>query len=293
MVTLACPAFTYGSPAVWTATFSDSDGGPLTVTWAIVRNGAVIPVADSDNNATALLTIQPDDLVRVTVTDSQGATASATSTTACVPTVPSDQPPSISLVKAASPTDLFGPGTVTFTYVVTNTGPVRLSIVGLTDDHGTPGDPSDDLALDDFDCGAVTQLAAGESVTCTVAYPVPGVDVVTTAVNTATVTGVPITTGGVPTGQAPVSDTAVAEVVIRPEVVEAEVIVPPPSPAPTPPAAPPAQAVPGTQTRSTPGQTLPVTGTSTSSLTWLALALIALGLVTVRVSPGRTGRPRR
>jgi uncharacterized repeat protein (TIGR01451 family) len=55
------------------------------------------------------------------------------------------------------------PGDVTYTYVVTNTGPLPLSEVTVTDDAGTPGDTSDDFTAD---CPQTT-LAVDESMTCT------------------------------------------------------------------------------------------------------------------------------
>ncbi|GIW20909.1 MAG: hypothetical protein KatS3mg065_1205 [Chloroflexota bacterium] len=59
--------------------------------------------------------------------------------------------PSISVTKTAGDaadgatfTTLAGP--VTYTYVVTNSGPVALENVTVTDDNGTPSDTSDDFA---------------------------------------------------------------------------------------------------------------------------------------------------
>ncbi len=75
--------------------------------------------------------------------------------------------PSISVTKRAGDaadgatfTTLAGP--VTYTYVVTNTGPVALENVTVTDDNGTPADPSDDFAAT---CPKTT-LDPGESMTC-------------------------------------------------------------------------------------------------------------------------------
>ena len=61
--------------------------------------------------------------------------------------------PGINLVKLTNGTDNDTPpgpivpvgSTVTFTYVVTNTGNVPLSGVTVRDDNGTPADPADDF----------------------------------------------------------------------------------------------------------------------------------------------------
>ncbi len=55
------------------------------------------------------------------------------------------------------------PGPVTYTYVVTNTGPVALSAIVVKDDNGTPGATGDDFTVT---CPKTT-LDAGESMTCT------------------------------------------------------------------------------------------------------------------------------
>jgi uncharacterized repeat protein (TIGR01451 family)/fimbrial isopeptide formation D2 family protein len=55
------------------------------------------------------------------------------------------------------------PGEVTYTYEVTNSGPLTLIDVTVTDDAGTPDEPSDDVEADCPD----TTLDPGESMTCT------------------------------------------------------------------------------------------------------------------------------
>ena len=90
------------------------------------------------------------------------------------------------------------PGDVTYTYEVTNSGPVTLVDVTVTDDAGTPADDSDDFAAT---CPKTT-LAAGESMTCSAS-----VDILVDTVNVAVARGV--TVNGVPT-----EDNDDAEVVI-------------------------------------------------------------------------------
>ena len=89
-------------------------------------------------------------------------------------------------------------GDVTYTYVVTNDGPLTLLNVTVTDDAGTPGDTSDDF---EADCPATT-LAPDESMTCTFT-----VEVLVDTTNVAVASGV--TEGG-----NPVEDDDPAEVVI-------------------------------------------------------------------------------
>jgi fimbrial isopeptide formation D2 family protein len=93
--------------------------------------------------------------------------------------------PSISVTKTAGDaadgatfTTLAGP--VTYTYVVTNSGPVALENVTVSDDNGTPSDTSDDFAAT---CPKTT-LDAGESMTCSATVTVSA-----DRTNTATVRG--------------------------------------------------------------------------------------------------------
>lgn len=52
--------------------------------------------------------------------------------------------------------------TVTWTYIITNTGTVDLTAIAVTDDNGTPADPADDLSVCNVDL-----LTVGNSTTCT------------------------------------------------------------------------------------------------------------------------------
>lgn len=78
------------------------------------------------------------------------------------------QKPAIEIIKTAGDAadgEVFStePGNVEYTYKVTNTGPLDLHDVHVTDDNGTPGDTSDDF---EAICPKDT-LAVGESMTCT------------------------------------------------------------------------------------------------------------------------------
>jgi uncharacterized repeat protein (TIGR01451 family) len=109
--------------------------------------------------------------------------------------VPIERTARISVAKTADVTELVGPGPVTYTVVVTNTGNTTVTSLVVADPN-----------VASLSCGGVTSLAPGASVTCT------GVDTVTQAdidagsdlVNTATASGV--AAGG------PVSDSATVHV---------------------------------------------------------------------------------
>ncbi len=103
--------------------------------------------------------------------------------------------PSINVVKTANPAIIQAGGTVTYTYVVTNTGDVTLTNIALNDDK-----------LGTITCPA-TQLAAGANMTCT-----------KTAIINVDTTNVVIATGNAPTGDT-VSDNDSASVdVINPAI---------------------------------------------------------------------------
>ena len=79
------------------------------------------------------------------------------------------------------------PGTVTYTYLVRNTGETYLSDIVITDDAGTPGNALDDVTLTSVQCPLLAgPLAPAGTVTCTASIPVS--DSVT---NIADVTGNP------------------------------------------------------------------------------------------------------
>lgn len=94
------------------------------------------------------------------------------------------QSAAITLTKTATPMGVNAVGdSVTYTFVVTNTGNVPLS--GIVIDDPLPG-------LSAIDCGGTTTLAAGADVECTATYAATAGDFASGAiVNTATVSGQP------------------------------------------------------------------------------------------------------
>ncbi|MGX1934677.1 DUF7507 domain-containing protein [Microbacterium resistens] len=100
--------------------------------------------------------------------------------------IPQDPNPSLVLTKSADKTELVAGETVTYSFVVTNTGNVTLTDVGVEE-----GDFTGSGELSAIDCpeGAAS-LAPGESVTCTATYVVTQADVDRGAIeNSATATG--------------------------------------------------------------------------------------------------------
>jgi uncharacterized repeat protein (TIGR01451 family) len=128
------------------------------------------PSKGSFLTCTATYTIAQADLDRGHVTNDATATVVAndrtiTSDPATV-TVQAAQGPALGIVKTADQTTFTKAGeTITYTYVLTNTGNVAL---------GEPFTVSDDKINGGtaFTCGAATSLAVGASVTCTATYTV-------------------------------------------------------------------------------------------------------------------------
>ncbi|WP_344337729.1 DUF7507 domain-containing protein [Brevibacterium salitolerans] len=97
-----------------------------------------------------------------------------------------DPAPGISLVKSADRSDLVAGETITYSFVVTNTGNVTLSDVTVNETEFTGSGEMSEVTCAD---GAAA-LAPGDSVTCTATYEVTQADVDRgSLVNTATATG--------------------------------------------------------------------------------------------------------
>ena len=152
---VSCPVSTLAPTISTTCTAS------YTVTQSDVDNGSIVNTA----TATGMPPVGPP----VTKTSSVTVTAPAG--------------PSINVVKSALPTTVSAPGqTVAYSFVVTNTGNVTLTAVGVADP--LPG-------LSAVSC-PVSTLAPTISTTCTASYTVTQSDVNNgSIVNTATATGVP------------------------------------------------------------------------------------------------------
>ena len=154
--TVTCPATTLapGASTTCTATY--------TLTQADVNSGQVV------NNATATGT-PPAGLTSPTATDTT--------------TTPISRAPSITVDKqAGGPSGTTVGSTIAYTFLVTNTGNVTLTSVGVTD-----------AKLGAVTC-PVTTLAPGTSTTCTATYTLTQVDVDSGVVNnTATASGTPPT----------------------------------------------------------------------------------------------------
>lgn len=140
----------------------------------------------------------------------------------CTVTNTPNAQPSLALAKTAAPIDpaAFTAGqSVTYTYVVTNTGTVPLTALAITEDAaaftGTGPLPAPT-------CPAAP-LAPGAQTTCTAAYTITAADVLRGSLrNTATATGTP------PSGPPAVSPPSSAELLPRPRPGWASSRAPPP-----------------------------------------------------------------
>ncbi|MCE9622287.1 MAG: DUF11 domain-containing protein [Actinomycetia bacterium] len=166
---VSCPVSTLAPAATTTCTAS------YTVTLADMNAGSIVNTATTSGTPPS----------GPPVTDTDTATVTATRT------------PSILVVKSASPTTVTAAGqTVNYSFLVTNTGNVTLTSVGVTDP--LPG-------LSVVSC-PVSTLAPAATTTCTATYTVTQANVnAGSIVNTATVSGTP------PSGP-PVTDTDTATV---------------------------------------------------------------------------------
>jgi uncharacterized repeat protein (TIGR01451 family) len=146
---------------------------------------------------TATYTIDQADVDAGSVTNtavSQGTPPGSTTPVVSAPstvTIPGQQNPALSLVKTATPAQVSKAGdTVTYSFLVTNTGNVTLGNIGITETAftGTGAVPA-------ASCPATT-LAPGQFTSCTATYQVTQADVdAGTITNTATAHGTPPNNG--------------------------------------------------------------------------------------------------
>ena len=165
-------------------------------------------------------------------TSNGGAFASGNGTSATLPTFPqtppnsnsgatvactfTNTPASIKVVKTPSVTSVNAPGNMfTYSFAISNTGPVALTKVGVTDAQAAPSVAAN---LGAISCTGGTNgsisLAVGGSTTCTATYTVSQADIGNGTINdTATASGT-APGGGVVTG----TSSASVKVVANPEI---------------------------------------------------------------------------
>ncbi|WP_284254231.1 DUF7507 domain-containing protein [Pseudolysinimonas kribbensis] len=179
-----------GDVALTDVGVTDAKAGPVTCPSTTLAPG------DTETcTADALYTVTPDDVAAHAVDNT--ATAHGTPPSGVVTTSPpsttstpaADPAPALTVVKSATPSGdaTFQPGqTITYDFVVTNTGNVTMSDIAIDDSTftGTGSLPTPTCAQ--------TTLAPGEQTLCTADYTLSGGDVDAGSVsNTATVTGTP------------------------------------------------------------------------------------------------------
>ncbi|SEH57123.1 MULTISPECIES: isopeptide-forming domain-containing fimbrial protein [unclassified Leifsonia] len=198
---------TLTDPAVTETAFSGTGAAPVPV----CAPTALVPGASVTCTATYVATQADVDAGTITNT----ATATGTPPSGPAPVSPPSSAkvtatpaPGITLVKSATPATITAPGqTVTYSFVVTNTGNVTLANASVTDTAFSGTGPLPAIACP---AGAAS-LAPGASLTCTATYSPTQADVdAGQLTNTATATGTP------PTGPAPVSPPSTAIVTATP-----------------------------------------------------------------------------
>lgn len=147
----------------------------------------------AQTDCTATYTLTDADVNSGSVTNTATAEGTPVGGTTPIPsppstvTVPTPAQPGITITKSANPAQINKAGeTVTYSFLVTNTGNVTLTGVDIADT-----DFSGTGTLSAIDCPSTT-LLAGQFETCTATYTVTQADVdAGTLTNTATVTGTP------------------------------------------------------------------------------------------------------
>ena len=151
----------------------------------------------ADQTCTASYAVTQDDLDAGTITNTARATGLPPASTTPVASAPSPasvtatQTPGLSVVKSASPSapaDFHAGETITYSFVVTNTGNVTMEGISITEVDFTGSDP-----LPTPTCpAAAASLAPGAQVTCETTYIVTQADIDAGSItNTATAGGTP------------------------------------------------------------------------------------------------------
>jgi uncharacterized repeat protein (TIGR01451 family) len=179
--------------AVSEGPFSGTGVAPI----ATCPEAAALLAPGASVTCTATYVLTQADVDAGTITNSARATGdspdgtpvTSTPSTEEIESVPAD--PVLTVVKTSNPTSVTTVGqTITYSFLVTNTGNVTLTDVGVDDtDFSGSGD------LSNITCPAGTaELAPGASVTCTASYVATQADIDAGEItNTATATGTPPT----------------------------------------------------------------------------------------------------
>ena len=147
-------------------TLSDDNGtvAPADDFAVICPQATLAPAASMTCTATRTISADRTNIATATGFTTQKPTTPITATDDAIVVI---QTPALTVIKTAgSAADgavlQTTPGNVTYTYVVTNTGPLPLQDVAITDDNGTPANTADDFAAS---CPQLT-LTVDESMTC-------------------------------------------------------------------------------------------------------------------------------
>ncbi|WP_179388136.1 DUF7507 domain-containing protein [Psychromicrobium silvestre] len=260
--------------------------------------GATSLAPGASVTCTASYVVEQADVDRGTVDNSATATGTpptgpAVTTPPSSADVPGVSTPALTIAKTASPTIITAVGqTITYSFLVTNTGNVTLAPVQVNEGafSGTPAN------LSPVTCPAeAASLAPGENLTCTATYKTTQVDIDNGKItNTATATGTP------PNSGTPVDS--------PPSTATVTVNTPHVSPSPTPSAPAQSASVPTqetsvpTQSTSVPAQStsdlqpqsvLANTGISSAPIVEAGIVALLLGLVMLQLSRRRSSKTRR
>jgi uncharacterized repeat protein (TIGR01451 family) len=199
------------------------------------------------------------------------ATDSVTVTVAVAP--PPADAPAITIAKSVDHPTLLAPGgTATYSYLVTNTGNIKLWNIKITDDAGTPGVPGDDAAFSAAIVCPATSLDVGANMTCHSAAVTFGANATGSNIVTTNIASASADTGADCSECSISSDAASATVTVLSAGTEAATDVP------AAPTAPPTDVIVSTTTDA--GGSLPL----------LLIVLGIIGLGAVVLTPGRAKR---